>query len=276
MTSNSSTTRVTEGSPTMRDRSIKWRSLGLHLLGPLLLFCASGSTRAHELHFVTEGYPPYSFRENDQLKGYSVDLVKAIMKDSGIGYTIEVMPWARAQALASLKQDYCVFTTVHTPERDKKFKWVEPILRSTTLLIRKTGSGVDPKTLQEAKAFRVGTQREDFTQTFLEKNRFPKIDIATDLGLSMKKLLSGRIDLLPVSDQYYAKLRRDKVDVEAVMPLAETISSIACNRMIGDTTIAAMQKQLDRLTADGTQARIFREYGLTTYEGHGLSAQAGR
>jgi polar amino acid transport system substrate-binding protein len=222
-----------------------------------------GALRAADIYFVTEAYPPFSFVDQQVLKGSSVDQVKLIMKDSGVSYSIKVMPWARALALATTQEDYCVFSTVHNEERNGKFKWVEPLLKSRTLLIRKTGSYAEPKTLDEAKAFIVGTQRDDFTQDILQDNHFPKIDIATDLGLTMKKLMSGRIDLMPISDKYYEKLKREGASIEAVLTLAESTYSIACNKSVPDTAINLMQQGLDRIIADGTQDRLFEAYGLS-------------
>jgi polar amino acid transport system substrate-binding protein len=229
----------------------------------LLALMTAGPLNATEIHFVTETYPPFNFMDQQTLKGSSVDQIKLIMKDSGIGYSMEIMPWARALALATTQEDYCVFTTVHNAERDARFKWVEPLLKSRTLLIRKTGSQAAPKTLDEAKEFIVGTQRDDFTQDILQDNHFPKIDIATDLGLTMKKLMSGRIDLMPISDKYYEKLKRDGASIEAVLTLAESTYSIACNKSVPDKAIDLMQQGLDKIIADGTQDRLFEAYGLS-------------
>ena len=232
------------------------------VLTALLPLLATPCASAEPITFVTETYPPFNYREGDTLTGASVDQLKLIMKDTGIDYSMQIMPWARALALTTREPHYCIFTTVHNDERDKLFKWVEPLLKSRTILIRRTNSPVHASTLEEAKAYVIGTQRDDFTQNILEDNHFPKIDLATDLGLTMKKLLSGRIDMMPISDKYYDKLKRDGAPVEGVLTLAESVYSIACNRSVDDAVIRRMQANLDRLIADGTQDKIFAAYGL--------------
>ncbi|QFI69337.1 substrate-binding periplasmic protein [Sinorhizobium alkalisoli] len=232
----------------------------LPLLAALLPFAA----QAAELKMVTESYPPFNFREGDTYKGASVEQVRLLMEDSGIDHTMEMMPWARALFLAENHEMHCVFTTVHNQERDRRFKWVEPLLTSRTVLIRKSGSTANPKSLEEAKAFRVGTQRDDFTQTILERNGFPRIDLAADLQLTLKKLMTGRIDLMPISEKYYVSLRRDGQPIEATLILAEDIYSIACNPSVPDELIGRMQKSLDEIIADGTQQRLFEKYGLAS------------
>lgn len=213
-----------------------------------------------EIKFVTESYPPFNYREGGRYKGSSVEQVEHLMKVVQIPYTMEMMPWARAIFLAEEQPMHCVFTTVHNSERHPKFKWVEPLLTSRTVLIRKTGSAADPKTLEEAKSFKVGTQRDDYTQTILQENQFPDIDLATDLELTMKKLLSGRIDLMPIAEKYYDRLKREGAPIESTVVLSENIYSIACHRNVPDETIEKMQTALGELIADGTQARLFEKY----------------
>ena len=225
---------------------------------PLVALSADG-----ELKLVTESYPPFNFRNGETYEGASIDQIRLIMDGAHIRYSIEMMPWARAYALALAETGTCIFTTVHNPERDKKFKWVEPLLKSRTVLIRKAGSNVAPKTLEEAKAFVIGTQRDDFTQAIFENNHFPKIDLATDLNLTMAKLMNGRIDLMPISEKYYETLHREGVGVEPVLTLAENVYSLACNPAVSDETIANLQSKLNDVISSGKQEALFDKYGLS-------------
>lgn len=223
----------------------------------------AGTATAAEIRFVTENYPPFNYLEQGEITGTSAAQIRTLMRDANISYTMEIMPWARALALAEIETDFCVFTAVHNAERDGKFKWIEPLARSRTLLIRRRGSSVAPKTLEEAKAFTIGTQRGDFTDDLLRKNNFPKVDLATDLNLGLKKLMSGRIDLIPISEKYYERLKRDGVAVESVLTLDDSTYAIACNRNVPDTVIGRMQQALDKLIADGTQRRLLESYGVS-------------
>jgi polar amino acid transport system substrate-binding protein len=217
---------------------------------------------ADPLKLVTEEYPPYSFRDGAILKGTSIDQVNLLMKDAGLDHTVEIMPWARALALAERQPDHCVFTAAHNAERDPNFKWVEPLLAGRTLLIRKSGASVNPQNLDEARQFLVGATRNDFTADILKAKDFKRVDLATDFNLTLKKLTVGRIDLMPIAEDYYVKLRRDGAEIEKVLVLSEQIYSIACNKAVPDEQITKMQKSLDKLIADGSQAALFKKYGL--------------
>jgi polar amino acid transport system substrate-binding protein len=231
----------------------------LAMLLPLLF---AGAAQAEPLKLVTEEYPPFSFREKNVFKGASVDQVDILMKGAGLAYSIDMMPWARALALAETNKSTCVFTTVHNDERDGKFKWVEPLLTGRTVLIRKASAAVAPRTLAEATKYVIGTQRGDFTADVLKANHFSKVDLASDFNFTYKKLTLGRIDMMPISETYYNKLRREGAQVEFVLVLAEQVYSIACNKGVPDETIGKMQAALTTLISDGTQTALFARYGL--------------
>jgi len=228
----------------------------------LVFWGLASIAHAETISFITEDYPPFAYRDGKDIKGATIDEINAIMADVGTAYTIDVMPWARAYSQAQTVPFTCAFVTAHNAERDKLFKWVEPLLIDRTILMRKTGSGVNPATLTEATKFVVGTQLGDFTADLLKKNNFAKIDLASDFNLTLKKLLNGRIDLMPISEKYYDKLKRDGVTVDNVLLLSEQVYSIACNKGVADDDIGRMQASLKRLIDDGTQDRLFHKYGL--------------
>lgn len=221
---------------------------------------------ADVLRLVTEEYPPFSYRSAGAYKGSSIDQVDLLMKDAGLQYSVEMMPWARAIALAETQALTCVFTAVHTEDRDKRFKWVEPLMVDRTILVRKAGSAVKPQTLEDASKFVVGTTRGDFAIGILEARKFAKIDLTTDFNLTLKKLLNDRIDLMPMSEKYFDKLRREGVGIEDVLVLVEQINSMACNISVPDEDISKMQASLTKLIDNGTQGAVLRRYGLEPAE----------
>ncbi|MTI45623.1 polar amino acid transport system substrate-binding protein [Roseibium hamelinense] len=218
------------------------------------------SVFAADIKLTTEDYPPYNFKEGDKIVGLGADQAFEIMKRAGITYDVEMAQWSRALGLAENEAGYCVFTTAHTEERDAKFLWVEPLNKATTLLIKKAGSDVNPTNLEEAKAFTVGTQTDDYTESILKNEGFPKIDPAKNMETSVKKLVAGRTDLIAVSEAYFNGLVRDGVEVEKSIVLAESLDGIACNPGTDKALVDKMQAALDSMIADGTQAKILAKY----------------
>ncbi|CAN7410872.1 substrate-binding periplasmic protein [Pararhizobium sp. LjRoot238] len=227
-----------------------------------LAFLLSGTVQAETLKLLTEEYPPYNFSENGAVKGASVEQAELMMKALDTEYSLTVLPWARALSLTENQTWTCLFTTGHDDERDKRFKWVEPLLVDHMVMVRKAGSGVNPANIEEAKRFTVGSQREDFSADYLKKNNFPKIDLAADMETTEKKLLSGRIDLMMTSEKTFEAMRNQGKALESALILEGKLYGFACNLGLPDELVAKMQAQLDKLIADGTQDHIFAKHGL--------------
>jgi polar amino acid transport system substrate-binding protein len=232
----------------------------------LLLACLGFATAAasqQTLVFTTESYPPYSYREpGGNYRGVGIDQVEIIMQDLGVPHTMEIMPWARAIALTETSAMHCVFAAARTPEREAKFKWVVPLLVDRNILVRLSGSNVEASTLEEAKRYTIGTHREDYTEALLRNLGFPKTDISADVDTTLRKLLGGRIDMMPMSEGVYERLRADGTPIEKVILFSEQQLGIACHKDVPDDLIERMQANLDRLIKDGVQDAILQRYGL--------------
>jgi polar amino acid transport system substrate-binding protein len=232
----------------------------------ILAFFLGLSTAAHAetIHFVTEEYPPYNFSTDRGASGASVDQVALITQAVKLPYEIEVLPWARAFALAESEPFHCVFTTGHDAERDKNFKWIEPLLVDQLIMVRRKDSAIEPRSLDEAKQFIVGTQREDFSANYLKEHGFQKIDYAVSLDSTLKKLIAGRVDLMMTSEKTFESMRADGKPIEAALVLEGKQYGIACHKDMPDEIVAGLQTELDRLIAQGVQDRIFEHYGVRT------------
>lgn len=226
----------------------------------LFLLAARPLAAEEVLHLTTEQYAPFNFQSGGEIAGLGADQVKEIMRRSGIRFDMELLPWSRAIGLAREKPMTCVFTTAHTVDRDSHFKWVEPLLVERTLLIRAANSGVDPADVAAATAYRTGTQTGDYTVELLRNAGFTQIDLARDLDLTLKKLLSGRVDLMAVSESFLHRLQDQGVPVEEVAVLYEQVFSIACSPQTPDGIVKRMQNALTAMIADGTQAEIVARY----------------
>lgn len=215
---------------------------------------------AEPLQLLTESYPPYNYQEDGVLKGISVDLLKAVMEDAGVDYTMKVQPWARAYGLALNTPGHCVFSTVHTPERDQLFEWVEPLFTTEAYLVRRVGANIHPANLEEARRYLVGTQLGDYTEALLKQAGFQRVDLTSEIDLSVKKLIAGRIDLMPMAASMVNSLQKQGVAIEPALILNVSLDSLACNRKTDPAMLSRIRESLRKLIADGTRAGIFQRY----------------
>ena len=232
----------------------------------LLTLCLSlaplSTALAETLHFVTEEYAPFNYLKDGKVAGIAVDQVHAIAKAAGIDYTIEIMPWARAFAMAESQPMHCVFTTGYNRERAGRFAWVNPLLKDEMVLLKRKDGRKGPMTRSEALRLKVGSQRGDFAVEALEDLGFENVDLAADIDVSLRKLLSGRVDLMPTSIKTYKKMVNEGQPVEKAMLMAGQIYGIACHKETPPDLIKRLQAELDGLIVSGMQDRIFTAYGL--------------
>lgn len=232
----------------------------------LLTLCLSlaplSTPLAETLHFVTEEYAPFNYSKDGKITGVAVDQVEAITKAAGIDMTIEIMPWARAFATAENKPMHCVFTTGYNRERADRFVWVNPLLKDQMVLLKRADGSRGPATMNDALHMKVGSQRGDFAVEALEDLGFTNIDLAADIDISVRKLLSGRVDLLPTSIKTYDKMAKEGLAVEKAMLMTGQIYGIACHSKTPADLVKRLQAALDELIESGDQDRIFAAYGL--------------
>jgi polar amino acid transport system substrate-binding protein len=226
---------------------------------------ASPALAEPPIALTTESYPPFSYRDTDgTYRGVGIDQVAIIMRDANLPYTIEIMPWARAITLAETQPRHCVFAAARTPEREPRFKWVAPLFVDVNILVRHAASVATAATMDEAKQFTIGTHREDYTEALLKNLGFPKIDLSADLDATLRKLLGQRIDMMPMSEGVYAKLKAEGMPIERVMAFSQQQLGLACNKDVPDSEIGRMQASLDDLIRQGGQKAILRRYGINT------------
>ncbi len=235
------------------------------LVSTIISVLCACTARADEIHLMTESYPPYSFHAPDgSVDGASVAQVRAIMDGlhDKVTYTVDIMPWARAIAYAETQPDSCVFLAARTPERENRFAWVTPLLMNANLLVARKDGSVKATSVEEALQVPVGTQREDYTEEILKEKGFVRIDLSATFDNTLAKLLAGRIDLMPMSEEVLHKLVNEGSPIRAIAPLSKQEFGIACNRAMPPDKIADMQASLDRLRTSGEQDRIQARFGL--------------
>lgn len=237
-----------------------------HFLLSLMLCLFTLPAHAEKLILSTEEYPPYNFRDaSGQSAGVYIDQLKIVFERTGIDYEATVMPWARAIALAETQPMHCAFAAARTAEREKRFKWVTPVHTDRNVLVARKDAHISIATLEDAKRYKIGTQRNDYTETILRSMGFPRLDISADFNKSLNKLEAGRIDMMPMSESALKTLPNNEF-VEVITFTTQQLG-LACNKSVPDEMIEKMQKALDGLVADGTQRRIFEKYGLVIRDG---------
>jgi len=214
-----------------------------------------------EIHLVTESYPPLNFLENGEIAGIGADQVREIMKREGIGYTIRMVPWARAYWLAENRKNHCVFTTAITPDRAENFAWISPLGGAELFLVKKTGANVPDGLGNITRSLSVGSVANDYTEEALRANGFAHIDYFDDVDGVLNQLFHGRLDLAALSSITFFELVRQGIEVEKVHGFGKLVGNgLACHPQTDADLIHRMRSGLEKIIADGFQAEVWMKY----------------
>ena len=177
-------------------------AINIILLNLLFSFSVqSGET----INVVTEDWRPWSYEENGIVKGRSTEVVKAVMDRTGLEYSINVLPWARAFKYASTRPDVLIYALGWTPERERNFKLVGKVTPSNNAYLYrlKTRNDIVINTLSDAKKYTIFANNKSATHTMLINNGFEKIVSGWHQKISVEMLLRGRIDLLVLTEKKF-------------------------------------------------------------------------
>jgi polar amino acid transport system substrate-binding protein len=126
----------------------------------------------------------------------------------------------------------------------------------------RVGSGIRLKTLDDARAYRIGTYNGDARDQFLRERGF-RVDPAPGDMINLRKLLLGRIDLWAASWRRGTTILEQNGWDKQIFP-ALTFNRIqvylACNRAVPDALIARMNAAAEAMSRDGAMRRIERRY----------------
>ena len=186
---------------------------------------------AAQLSVVSENFPPYNYSQNGEAKGISAAVVVAVMEEIGTTAPIQFLPWARSYQMAQEDRNTLIFSIARIPEREGLFHWIGEIAPYRTSFYKlKSKSEVSVNSLRDARKYVTGVSIEDVIYTYLKGKGFNHLDIAGRDILSIRKLASGRLDLVAFDEASFAyrvfSERLNPSDFERVLRLDELTGAL--------------------------------------------------
>jgi polar amino acid transport system substrate-binding protein len=240
---------------------------------PTLLASATALSRASAppatLLGITENLPPLNYEDELGPQGFSVELLRLMADQAGLGLELRVLPWARAMQMAESNAHSVLFSLTRTPEREAQFQWVGPIAQRR-ILIYKLASRRDLKLqqLDELDGARIGVVRDSAADRSLQASGLrPGIELEQGLddATNMRKLLAGRMEYITLLDWAAAwNLRQLQLPYDTLRPVME--QDTARSYFYGlrpdadPALVRRLQAALDRLKRDGRYERLRLRY----------------
>ena len=228
--------------------------------------------QATDIKIMTENYPPYNMEVDGKLQGLSIDVLEAILKqmDSKQNkFDVELLSWSKAYSSALNKKNSMVFSTTRTKSREKLFKWVGPISKTTVGIIALKNKNIVIKKISDLNKYKIGAIKKDIGEILLLENKVKKsniyaIDGTNSLATNFYRLERDKIDMFAYETKvakYSADLNGyDADDYEVVYMLEDNEIYFAFNRLTSDNIIQKWQKALDYIKENGIYQKIIKKY----------------
>jgi cystine transport system substrate-binding protein len=252
-------------------RNLLMGSLGLALSAGLIGQAVAGEQLqkikdAGVINVGLEGtYPPFSFVDADgKLTGFEVEFSEALAKELDVKVKLQPTKWdGILAALESKRLDAVINQVTISEERKKKYDFSEPYTVSgiQALVLTKKAAELNIKSAADLSGKKVGVGLGTNYEEWVKAN-VPTADIRTyeDDPTKFQDLRVGRIDAILIdrlAALEYAKKAKDTTAAGDAFSRQE--AGIALRK--GEPELlAAVNKAIDKLRADGTLKKLSEKY----------------
>jgi len=235
------------------------------------LVASSNSLDIDDITYYTENYPPANYIENGELKGISIDTIKAVWKHlNKPEQDILIVPWARGYRFTLEKANSALFTMSRTPAREHLFKWIGPLFNSTHVLIAKKSKNYDFTTLGQVFYHSVVAIEGDISEISLLQVGFPAYNMAkvAEAKQGFLMMQSDRVDMIALSIHGFyhiaKELNFDPNEYEQVWKINKIGNYIAFNKKTPESLIKTFQQAFDEIEPE--RIKIKQRYELPIEE----------
>ena len=210
-------------------------------------------------------YPPFSFVDADgKLAGFEVEFSEALAKELGVKVKLQPTKWdGILAALESKRLDAVINQVTISEERKKKYDFSEPYTVSgiQALVLTKKAAELNIKSAADLSGKKVGVGLGTNYEQWVKAN-VPTADVRTyeDDPTKFQELRVGRIDAILIdrlAALEYAKKAKDTTAAGEAFSRQE--AGIALRK--GEPELlAAVNKAIDKLRADGTLKKLSEKY----------------
>ncbi|MEG3638201.1 transporter substrate-binding domain-containing protein [Magnetococcus sp. PR-3] len=240
--------------------------------------------RTQPITLLTANMPPMIYVEGGEVTGLGVEIVREITRRMGVALPITLQAWRQSYQTTLKQPGHVLLPPSRTEAREKLFKWVGPVIPEQLFLFSLEGRGVKARTVEQAKALKVGAVQGYASYRHLERLGFKSlVDFPTpDKGL--QALFAGEIDLWINSNITIAHTAQlaglDPGRLQAVVAVKDLPAYLAFHKHTSNQTIEQWQQTLDAMKEDGTFNRLLEAWvpglGLdrhttTRLNDHGMS-----
>ncbi|MCP1612529.1 polar amino acid transport system substrate-binding protein [Azospirillum lipoferum] len=248
------------------------RLLPSSVLGSVLLLTAvAAPASADQLRMVALSFPPLIYDDGGKPAGIAYDIVTEAMKAAGHSVTVEIMPWARALDTVREGGADAIFTAYKTPEREQFLTYSTQVLvpQVVSLFVAKDSPVSFDGDLSKLADRKFGVVNQISYGPILDEaikaGVLPAVEKSNDSDSNVKKLVSGRFDVMPSNRyvaQYFLKQAGALEKVRELTPAVQDIPSYIAFTKARDTS--KLRDEFDAgvaaMKASGAYQQILDKY----------------
>lgn len=240
----------------------------------LLLLAAAltpASRAADRIPLCVGDFPPYNASQLPE-QGPVIQLITEAFRRQRHTVQVEFMPWARIIKLG--EQGQCAVVGMwRNEQRDRLFSYSRPLLRQELgFFARKPADANAGPDLRRLQDLTLGVERGSYLSPILREPGL-RLDLAAGLSSNLRKLAAGRVDLaygdraageyLLSTDPALSRLIEWK---PPRLEFKDTYLAVAKQSPQGAAWLAAFEKGLTSMQADGSYQALLKQAGLSPAE----------
>ncbi|MBL4906686.1 MAG: ABC transporter substrate-binding protein [Sneathiella sp.] len=204
-----------------------------------------------------EDFKPFGYRKNNEITGFSTDLVRGLIEESGIEVSQWYLaPWPRAYFEARTTPNSLLYSIVRKSDREEYFHWIGPISPRRIFLVKlRSRVDIQADSMNQKKDLIVGVKRGSVAEESLISRKIKTIGVINEYS-QFRMLLQGRTDLTAISDYslyFNAKETGVSLDTFEVIEIIDESMDyyIALNRETDMQIVAALQTTFSKMLVSG-------------------------
>lgn len=238
----------------------KYHRLLATVITMIITFLVTGSlASAGDIQIFCDEAPPTSFRAADgSVTGFTTEIVHEIQKRVGNSSEIKIYPWKRAYMMAIQEPGIVLFTASRNPDRENRFHWLIKVTARRSVFWSKKGSTMKITSMEDAMLVNsIGVLRGGNREKYLQLRGFTNLEPVTEEWQNLKKLLSGRVDLVFLSTIEAASIaRRTGIPFSRIEPEFTVYSNesyvVMSRNGTSSETVNKWKQAARQIKADGT------------------------
>lgn len=244
-----------------------WLIFMAWLLALVMLPAPCSASGEDRLLLVTESGPPFNFLTQQGPAGYSVDIVRELLRRTEMHGEFHFLPWARAYNTALTQPDTLLFTISHTPERHDLFQWVGPVMYISWALYAKPESNLHIHDMDDARMLSgISVYRSDVREQYLRDLGFVNLHVSPAFSNSVQMMLGGRVPAV-IADEMgirhqLKRLGQPRSSVERVFIFKTMKLFLAFSKTTDPDIVARWRRAFEAMRRDGTLARIHARWDM--------------